>query len=1754
MKKVIFSLALFLTCSLLGYAQKGISYQAVILDPNPIEIPGQDITGQPFVNGAVSLKFKIFSSNLVQEFEEVHATQTDAYGMVNVLIGSVSQGAFSSLVWDSKQKSLQVLVSFDQGGTYTKVSEQQLTYNPMALFAETASKLSETLSIAGGGTGATTAAAARTNLGLGNVDNTADAAKPISTATQAALATKANANEVNTALATKANAAEVNTALATKANAAEVNTALATKANASDVTTSLGLKEDVSNKANTPLGTSTSLYPTQNAVKTYVDAQIASATIPDADASKKGKIQLAGDLAGTAAAPTVPGLAAKANASDVTTSLALKEDVSNKSNTPLGTSTSLYPTQNAVKTYVDAQVAAATIPDANSITKGKIQLAGDLGGTAAAPTVPGLTLKLDSNQKGVANGVASLNASGIIPSSQLPPVTVSSTTVVGSDAAMIALSNQTVGSIAVRTDVNKNYVLSALPASTLGNWIELLTPGAPVQTVNGYIGTVNLTKTDLGLSNVNNTTDLNKPISTATQNALDLKANGATVDAALATKLSTADATAALSLKANSADVTTALATKLSTADATAALALKANSTDVTNALATKLSTADATAALALKANSADVNTALATKLSTADATAALALKANSADVTTALATKISNADATAALALKLDANKVAAANGVASLDALGKVPTDQIPAISFSSVKVLGSEAEMLGLGSAVVGSVVIRTDESKNYVLAQPNPAVRANWIQLLTPAAPVQAVNGKTGTLSITATDLGLENVQNTSDANKPVSSATQTELDKKVDKVAGKNLSTNDYTTAEKDKLAAITGITNLATSVSGTLAVANGGTGATTLSGLVKGNGTSAFTAAVAGTDYQAPLTLTTTGSGAATLSGTTLNIPATTNYALPTASASDLGGVKVGTNLSISGGVLSADLSAANISGTVAVGKGGTGATTLAANNVLLGNGTSALQVVAPGTTGNVLTSNGTTWTSTAPAASGVPYSGATGAVNLGAYDLTVNNLTLGRGRGGLENNTAIGLASLPANTTGTSNTATGYATLYANTTGGSNTALGYASQFKNQTGSDNTAIGSLSLSENLSGIKNTAVGSYSLWKNTGAGNTAVGYGALAINTNGANNVAQGVNSLTNNTSGSDNTAIGKFTLVANETGSFNTALGSLAEVNSNNLSNTTAIGYGARVFASNTIQLGADGSTLTSNGVSTPTTAITNVKTSGTLTLKDVTYPNTHRSTTGDVLTINSSGTASWAAPSGGVSGTVTVGNGGTGATTLTSGALLKGNGTSAISAATAGTDYSAGTSALGTGILKSTTSTGALTIATAADFPTLNQNTTGNAGNVTGTVAVANGGTGATTLTGYVKGTGTTAMTASASIPLSDVTGAAPIASPTFTGTLTAPIYASTPQALTDNTTISWNPSSGLNASVTLAGNRTLSFSTAPPTGAYGTLVVKQDATGGRTLALPSVANKILGSSSTTTIGLSTAANAIDIVNFYFDGTNYFWNVGQGYGTASISSATNIAGGAAGSIPYQTAAGATSLLAKGTDGQILTLASGLPSWAAAPATGVTSVAMSAPTGLTVSGSPITSSGTLALSMATGYAIPATTSQTNWDAAYTNRITSASSPLSISSNAISLGTVPIANGGTNSTATPTNGGVGYGTGSAHAYTSAGTSGQVLTSAGAGAPTWSTLAAVRMNSDEFTATAAQTAFAFTNTSSTTGSIQTPLSKPFMYINGIRIKNAAFTWTSGTTTVTYVPANNNSYTLVAGDRITFDYAY
>lgn len=85
-----------------------------------------------------------------------------------------------------------------------------------------------------------------------------------------------------------------------------------------------------------------------------------------------------------------------------------------------------------------------------------------------------------------------------------------------------------------------------------------------------------------------------------------------------------------------------------------------------------------------------------------------------------------------------------------------------------------------------------------------------------------------------------------------------------------------------------------------------------------------------------------------------------------------------LSGVQTLTNKTINGANNTLTVRLANdVTGTLPVANGGTGASSLTANNVLLGNGTSAVQVVAPGTAGNVLTSNGTTWQSTALPATG---------------------------------------------------------------------------------------------------------------------------------------------------------------------------------------------------------------------------------------------------------------------------------------------------------------------------------------------------------------------------------------------------------------------------------------------------------------------------------------------------------------------------------------------------------------------------------------------------------------------------------------------------------------------------------------------------------------------------------------------------------------------------------------------------------
>ena len=287
-----------------------------------------------------------------------------------------------------------------------------------------------------------------------------------------------------------------------------------------------------------------------------------------------------------------------------------------------------------------------------------------------------------------------------------------------------------------------------------------------------------------------------------------------------------------------------------------------------------------------------------------------------------------------------------------------------------------------------------------------------------------------------------------------------------------------------------------------------------------------------------------------------------------------------------------------ADVADTNLTYATAI---GARAIVKASNTIQLGNGsidsvvTSGKlklgNVIYPntdGTTGQVLATDGSGNLSfqTTNTSSLVPYLGATQAVNLGAFDLTVNSVKIGLGSGNVatnialgngalrsnttgNNNTAIGSYALEANTTGSYNTASGTNALNKNTIGRDNTALGFNALLQNTTGSDNTASGAFALNANTTGIRNTASGTNALNSNTtGSNNTASGYNALNSNTTGAGNTAAGFEALKSNTTGNNNTASGYRALNKNTTGSENTASGNEA-LYSNTTGNTnTAIGW----------------------------------------------------------------------------------------------------------------------------------------------------------------------------------------------------------------------------------------------------------------------------------------------------------------------------------------------------------------------------------------------------------------------------------------------------------------------------------------------------------------------------------------------------------------------------------------------------------
>lgn len=180
-------------------------------------------------------------------------------------------------------------------------------------------------------------------------------------------------------------------------------------------------------------------------------------------------------------------------------------------------------TDAVTKAYVDA-LAITGAPDADATTKGIVQLSGDLGGTAASPTVPGLTAKVNTTTS--VNGQA-LSANVTLTKSDIGLANVDNTSDAAKDAATSTLTNKTLTAPVVNGTVTGTYTLGGAPTfpSTIVTTTGTQTLTNKTITSPAISSPTGIVKSDVGLGNVDNTTDSDKPVSTATATALSGKQN-----------------------------------------------------------------------------------------------------------------------------------------------------------------------------------------------------------------------------------------------------------------------------------------------------------------------------------------------------------------------------------------------------------------------------------------------------------------------------------------------------------------------------------------------------------------------------------------------------------------------------------------------------------------------------------------------------------------------------------------------------------------------------------------------------------------------------------------------------------------------------------------------------------------------------------------------------------------------------------------------------------------------------------------------------------------------------------------------------------------------------------------------------------------------------------------------------------------------------------------------------------------------------
>ena len=382
-------------------AQNGLNFQGVARTSNNVIIASQDI----------SLKLSILqgSATGIPEYVEMRKVKTNAQGLFTAVIGdsetTITLGNFADIDWKLSPKFLKIEIDPFAGNNFISMGTTQFQYVAYAKFANSvlAENISGLVPVARGGTGTNSLTTLKSNLALDKVNNTADSSKPISKSTQSALDQKLNIVDSTKAYVTPFQLASFKFSTTTSSiDTINLSNRINLKSNSVD-TASLFRKSDTTN-----------LY---NRINLKLNIADTASLLRKSDTTiLYDRINLKLNIADTVSLLKKIDTTSLSNRIDFklnindTTSLFRKSDTSTLSNR-----INLKLTKSDTSTLSNRINYKLNILDTSSLFR--------------------------KSQVGAINGAASLDATGKVPSVQIPAISFSSVDVVNSQAEMLGFTN-----------------------------------------------------------------------------------------------------------------------------------------------------------------------------------------------------------------------------------------------------------------------------------------------------------------------------------------------------------------------------------------------------------------------------------------------------------------------------------------------------------------------------------------------------------------------------------------------------------------------------------------------------------------------------------------------------------------------------------------------------------------------------------------------------------------------------------------------------------------------------------------------------------------------------------------------------------------------------------------------------------------------------------------------------------------------------------------------------------------------------------------------------------------------------------------------------------------------------------------------------------------------------------------------------------------------------------------------------------------